>query len=43
MGQTLSEPITEKHSLSGGNEHVVYAISAMQGWRLSMSTFNSGI
>ncbi|KAJ1562053.1 Protein phosphatase 2C 2, partial [Nowakowskiella sp. JEL0078] len=36
MGQTLSEPVTEKHSTSGGDNRLVYGASAMQGWRLSM-------
>ncbi|KAL0097929.1 phosphatase 2C-like domain-containing protein, partial [Phycomyces blakesleeanus] len=36
MGQTLSEPITEKESEEGGSQRVIYAASAMQGWRISM-------
>ncbi|KAG9284541.1 hypothetical protein G9A89_014145 [Geosiphon pyriformis] len=36
MGQTLSEPIKEKQSSSEGDQRVIYAASAMQGWRISM-------
>ena len=36
MGQTLSEPITQKHSDSGSDERYAYGVSEMQGWRLSM-------
>ncbi len=35
MGQMLSEPVTEKHTVSGGNRRVKYAASGMQGWRIS--------
>ncbi|KAF9276775.1 Protein phosphatase 2C 2 [Mortierella alpina] len=36
MGQTLSAPITEKHSSAGHNERLAYGASAMQGWRVTM-------
>lgn len=36
MGQTLSEPVVEKHSSKGGDERLIYGVSAMQGWRISM-------
>ncbi|CAG8451464.1 6714_t:CDS:2 [Ambispora leptoticha] len=36
MGQTLSEPIREKHSSSDSDARLLYAASAMQGWRISM-------
>lgn len=36
MGQTLSQPITEKHSSSGADDRYLYAVSEMQGWRISM-------
>jgi len=36
MGQLLSEPVLEKETNYGGNEKVIYAISSMQGWRVSM-------
>jgi protein phosphatase 2C family protein 2/3 len=35
MGQTLSEPITEKHTTEGGDERLLYGASSMQGWRTS--------
>lgn len=36
MGQTLSEPVVEKTSASGGDERLLYGVSSMQGWRISM-------
>jgi protein phosphatase 2C family protein 2/3 len=36
MGQTLSEPVREKHSDHGANDRLIFASSAMQGWRISM-------
>ncbi|RKP40451.1 phosphatase 2C-like domain-containing protein, partial [Dimargaris cristalligena] len=36
MGQTLSEPIVEKHTDHGGDKRIMYAVSSMQGWRLTM-------
>jgi len=36
MGQTLSEPVVEKHSASGGDERMIFGVSSMQGWRISM-------
>lgn len=36
MGQTLSEPVKEKHSDHGSNDRLLFASSAMQGWRISM-------
>lgn len=36
MGQTLSEPITDKETTKGGDAHLIYGMSCMQGWRLSM-------
>jgi len=36
MGQTLSEPVREKHSDHGSNDRLIFASSAMQGWRISM-------
>lgn len=36
MGQLLSEPVLEKETNYGGNEKVIFAISSMQGWRVSM-------
>ncbi|SJX64775.1 related to PTC3-ser/thr protein phosphatase PP2C [Sporisorium reilianum f. sp. reilianum] len=43
MGQTLSEPVTEKTTSSGGNDSVLYAISEMQGWRISMEDSHTTI
>ncbi|KAI8989958.1 phosphatase 2C-like domain-containing protein [Pilobolus umbonatus] len=36
MGQTLSEPIVDKTTHTGKNEYLMYGLSAMQGWRLTM-------
>ena len=36
MGQTLSAPITEKHSSAGHDKRFAYGASAMQGWRISI-------
>lgn len=36
MGQTLSEPITEKETEYGENDKYYFAVSAMQGWRITM-------
>ncbi|KAJ9156704.1 Protein phosphatase 2C isoform gamma [Pleurostoma richardsiae] len=36
MGQTLSEPVVEKTSAHGEDERLLYGVSAMQGWRISM-------
>jgi protein phosphatase 2C family protein 2/3 len=36
MGQTLSEPVVEKTSDKGEDEQLLYGVSAMQGWRISM-------
>ncbi|KAI8843604.1 phosphatase 2C-like domain-containing protein [Chytridium lagenaria] len=36
MGQTLSEPIKEKHSSSDKDDRLYYGASSMQGWRITM-------
>ncbi|KAJ2233254.1 Protein phosphatase 2C 2 [Coemansia sp. RSA 485] len=36
MGQTLSEPVVDKHSSLGGDKRYLYGASAMQGWRIYM-------
>jgi len=36
MGQLSSEPVLEKETYYGGNDKVIFAISSMQGWRVSM-------
>ncbi|KAM0333164.1 hypothetical protein ACHAQA_001824 [Verticillium albo-atrum] len=41
MGQTLSEPVVEKTSATGGDARLIYGVSAMQGWRISMEDSHS--
>ncbi|KAI1851023.1 hypothetical protein JX265_004555 [Neoarthrinium moseri] len=36
MGQTLSEPVVDKASAKGEDGRMLYGVSAMQGWRISM-------
>ncbi|KAI5478743.1 hypothetical protein MNV49_004668 [Pseudohyphozyma bogoriensis] len=36
MGQTLSEPVIDKHSASGEDDRLAWGVSEMQGWRLTM-------
>jgi len=36
MGQTLSEPVVDKHSESGDGDTLIFGTSSMQGWRISM-------
>ncbi|CAG8856438.1 33212_t:CDS:1, partial [Gigaspora margarita] len=36
MSQILSEPKKEKDSFSNHDDHILYASSAMQGWRISI-------
>ncbi|KAH8670874.1 phosphatase 2C-like domain-containing protein [Xylariales sp. PMI_506] len=36
MGQTLSEPVVDKASVKGEDDRMLYGVSAMQGWRISM-------
>ncbi|XP_043916334.1 protein phosphatase 1G [Protopterus annectens] len=43
MGAYLSQPNTVKTSFEGGNETLSYAVSAMQGWRVSMEDAHSCI
>ncbi|KAI9739432.1 MAG: Protein phosphatase 2C 2 [Claussenomyces sp. TS43310] len=43
MGQTLSEPVVEKISSTGGDERLIYGISAMQGWRISMEDAHAAV
>ncbi|EXJ83772.1 protein phosphatase [Capronia coronata CBS 617.96] len=43
MGQTLSEPVVEKISDSGANDAVIYGLSAMQGWRISMEDAHAAV
>jgi protein phosphatase PTC2/3 len=41
MGQTLSEPVTNKDSGSGEDGRYYYGVSSMQGWRVSMEDAHS--
>jgi protein phosphatase 2C family protein 2/3 len=43
MGQTLSSPVTQKFSHSGANERFLYAVSEMQGWRITMEDAHASI
>ncbi|KAI1194386.1 phosphatase 2C-like domain-containing protein [Nemania serpens] len=36
MGQTLSEPVVEKTSDKAEDDRLLYGVSAMQGWRITM-------
>lgn len=36
MGQTLSEPVVEKKSQSSDGDDLIFGVSSMQGWRISM-------
>ncbi|KFH43900.1 Protein phosphatase 2C-like protein [Hapsidospora chrysogenum ATCC 11550] len=43
MGQTLSEPVVDKTSDKGEDERLIYGVSAMQGWRISMEDSHTTI
>ncbi|KAF2840807.1 putative serine/threonine phosphatase 2C ptc2 [Patellaria atrata CBS 101060] len=43
MGQTLSEPVVEKHSDEGQDDRAIYGVSSMQGWRISMEDAHATI
>jgi len=43
MGQTLSEPVVEKSSASGADDRLLWGLSAMQGWRISMEDAHAAI
>ncbi|BGP27668.1 Protein phosphatase 2C 2 [Rhodotorula toruloides] len=43
MGQTLSEPVVEKHSDQGEDSRLAWAVSEMQGWRLTMEDAHAGV
>ncbi|KAA8916908.1 hypothetical protein TRICI_001027 [Trichomonascus ciferrii] len=43
MGQVLSQPIVEKASSQGEDERLVYGLSSMQGWRLSMEDAHASV
>ncbi|KAI1270741.1 putative serine/threonine phosphatase 2C ptc2 [Xylariaceae sp. FL1019] len=43
MGQTLSEPVVEKTSDKAEDDRLLYGVSAMQGWRISMEDAHTTI
>ncbi|KAK9712610.1 Protein phosphatase 2C 2 [Basidiobolus ranarum] len=43
MGQTLSEPVVDKHTTFHGNDRLIYGASAMQGWRVTMEDAHTTI
>ncbi|PFH55801.1 hypothetical protein XA68_17584 [Ophiocordyceps unilateralis] len=43
MGQTLSEPVVEKTSDNGEDDRLLYGLSAMQGWRISMEDAHTAV
>ncbi|KAK5094882.1 Protein phosphatase 2C 2 [Exophiala xenobiotica] len=43
MGQTLSEPVVEKVSDKGEDDAVLWGLSAMQGWRISMEDAHAAV
>lgn len=43
MGQILSQPVTDKQSEKGGDSHLAYGLSCMQGWRINMEDAHATI
>lgn len=43
MGQILSSPLKEKALEDGGDGHVAYGLSCMQGWRINMEDAHATI
>ncbi|KAI1085272.1 PP2C-domain-containing protein [Whalleya microplaca] len=43
MGQTLSEPVVDKISDKAEDDRLLYGVSAMQGWRISMEDAHCSI
>ncbi|RDA82427.1 hypothetical protein CP532_1592 [Ophiocordyceps camponoti-leonardi (nom. inval.)] len=43
MGQTLSEPVVDKTSQKGEDDRLLYGLSAMQGWRISMEDSHTAL
>ncbi|ORX49260.1 hypothetical protein BCR36DRAFT_67072 [Piromyces finnis] len=43
MGQTLSEPITEKETTLGEDSRMLFGASCMQGWRITMEDAHTSI
>ncbi|KAI8445328.1 protein phosphatase, partial [Phakopsora pachyrhizi] len=42
-GQTLSEPIIDKHTISDEDERFAFGVSEMQGWRLTMEDAHAAV
>ncbi|KAG9315767.1 phosphatase 2C-like domain-containing protein [Chiua virens] len=43
MGQTLSSPATEKKSEVGEDDRLLFAVSEMQGWRITMEDAHAAV
>jgi len=43
MGQTLSEPVVDKKSENGQGESLLFGVSSMQGWRISMEDAHAAV
>jgi len=43
MGQTLSSPATEKKSETGEDDRLLFAVSEMQGWRITMEDAHAAV
>lgn len=43
MGQTLSIPATDKKSETGEDDRLFYAVSEMQGWRITMEDAHAAV
>ncbi|KAF2021499.1 protein phosphatase-like protein 2c [Aaosphaeria arxii CBS 175.79] len=43
MGQTLSEPVVEKKSENGASDSLIFGVSSMQGWRISMEDAHAAV
>ncbi|KAF2642242.1 PP2C-domain-containing protein [Massarina eburnea CBS 473.64] len=43
MGQTLSEPVVDKKSQTGHGDNLIFGVSSMQGWRISMEDAHATI
>ncbi|KAF2872386.1 phosphatase 2C-domain-containing protein, partial [Massariosphaeria phaeospora] len=43
MGQTLSEPVVDKKSENGAGDSLIFGVSSMQGWRISMEDAHAAI
>ncbi|KAF2198727.1 protein phosphatase-like protein 2c [Delitschia confertaspora ATCC 74209] len=43
MGQTLSEPVVDKKSENGAGDSLIFGVSSMQGWRISMEDAHAAV